>query len=305
MRKLIFVVLALVTLLGSAPRAESSEHLRVVTTLSTFADLVETVGGEHVKVSSIASPRFNPHFIEPKPSDVLKVKRADLFVHAGLDLEMWRYSLVDAAGKPELRPGGARELDLSQGIRLLEVPERKLTRAQGDIHLYGNPHYWLHPENAKAMVKTIADKLTEVDSAHADTYEQNSTNFLRQLDERMVQWRQASATIRGQEAVAYHNAWPYLTQFMDVRIEQFLEPKPGIPPTLRQLSFLEGHIKKHEIQVIVQSSYFSKANSESLAKRTGAKVVTLCHNVREVPECSDYLAMLEYNVNRLVESLKP
>src|SRR3989338_7024971 len=129
-------------LMGGAPAAQAADQpLRVVPSLSTFADLVKVIGAEYVDVSSIAPPKFNPHFIEPKPSDVLKVKRADLFIHAGLDLELWRWPLLDAAGNTKLFAGSPGQLDLAQGIPLLEVPSRAVTRAEGDIHIYGNPHY--------------------------------------------------------------------------------------------------------------------------------------------------------------------
>jgi len=171
------MIIGWLVLFGMVPHGVSAAPLKVVTTLSTFADLVKNIGGEHVEVSYVASPKFNPHFIEPKPSDVLKVKRADLFVHAGLDLELWRWPLVEAAGNREVMPGGSRELDLSRGVILLEVPDRSLSRSEGDIHLYGNPHYWLDPNNAKTMAESISKKLSEIDPVHASEFEKNLENF--------------------------------------------------------------------------------------------------------------------------------
>lgn len=286
---------------GSAHAAD--QPLRVVTTLSTFADLVQQVGGDAVGVSFVAPPRFNPHFIEPRPSDVLKVKRADLFVHAGLDLELWRGPLVDAAGNPRVFPGGAGELDLSRGIPLLEVPDRPLSRLMGDIHLYGNPHYWTNPENGRIMAQAIAQKLAELDPAHAAAYQQRLSDFLGRLGQKIAQWKQEAASLRGKEAVAYHNEWPYLADFLEITIDQFLEPKPGIPPSPKHLGFLEEYIRSHNVRIIVQSTYFSRAASEALATRTGTKVVMLCQNVGELPAASDYLAFVEYNVQQLVQAL--
>ncbi|MBN4046891.1 metal ABC transporter substrate-binding protein, partial [bacterium AH-315-P07] len=129
----------------------SAAPLKVVATLSTFGDLVKQIGGEHVSVSVIAPPTFNPHFIEPKPSDVLRVKKADLYVYSGLDLEVWSDPLLIAAANPKVRAGGAGHLKLSNGVRLLEVPRANVTRAEGDIHAYGNPHFWLAPDNVAQM----------------------------------------------------------------------------------------------------------------------------------------------------------
>lgn len=283
--------------------AYAKPPLRVVATLSVFADLVKQVGGEEVQVSFIASPRFNPHFIEPKPSDVLKVKQADLLVHGGLDLEVWRGPLLDAAGNPKLFPGGQGELDLSVGIPLMEVPDRPLTRLMGDIHLYGNPHYWIGPENAKIMARAIAAKLTEIDPTHAAAYQQRLADFLSRLDHKMAQWQQAAAALRGKEVVAYHNEWPYLAEFLGITTERFLEPKPGVPPGPQQLAALEAYMKAHGIRVIVQATFAPRGPAEALAKRTGATVVTLCQNVGELPEANDYLSFLDYNIRQLTQAL--
>ena len=285
------------------PAAWADRPLKVVTTLSTFADLVKQVGGDNVQVSSVASPRFNPHFIEAKPSDVLKVKNADLFIHAGLDLEVWRGPLLDAAGNPNLFSGSKGELDLSQGIALLEVPTQPLNRLMGDIHIYGNPHYWMSPENGRVMAQEVASKLSELDPAHAAVYRERLGAFLQKLDQKISEWKGQAAAIQGREVVAYHNEWPYVAQFVGIKIEQFLEPKPGIPPSPKQLGFLERYIKEHGIKVIIQPTYYPKDSSQALAKRTGAQLLILCQNVGELPEASDYLAMVDYNIRQLVKGL--
>ena len=295
--------LAVSWLLGTSMVSAAEGRLNVVATLSTFADLAQTIGGERVQASSIASPKFNPHFIEPKPSDVVKVKRADLFLHAGLDLELWRGPLLDAAGKTALFPGGVGELDLSQGIALLEVPGRAVSRAEGDIHIYGNPHYWLQPENARVMAQAIAAKLSELDPAHAPVYHERLESFLKILDARISQWQTQLASLRGKEALAYHRSWPYLAQFAGIRVEQFLEPKPGIPPTPRQLAFLEQYVAQRHIPAILQESFVPKEAGRALERRTGLRVVTLCQNVGELPEAPDYLAMMDYNVRQLTQAL--
>jgi len=303
--KKLFSVLAVfaLCLAGGFPATASAKRLNVVTTLPTFADLVKTVGGDHVAVSAIASPKFNPHFIEPKPSDVLKVKRAELFIHAGLDLELWRGPLLDAAGNTRLFPGGPGELDLSQGIELLEVPGRAVTRAEGDIHIYGNPHYWVDPENAKIMARTIADKLSALDPTHEPEYHQNLQNFLGRLDRKIVEWHARLAPYQGQELVGYHNEWPYFMRFAGLRMEHFLEPKPGIPPTPQQIEFIERYAKEHHVRAIVQATYFPTRAAETLARRAGMNVTLLCQSVGEVPEASDYVAMTEYNVTQLIRGL--
>ncbi len=291
--------------LGISPSVCGAEErlLKVVATMSTFADLAKTIGGEHVEVAYVASPKFNPHFIEPKPSDVVRVKHADLFVHAGLDLETWRGPLLDAAGNRAVMQGGERELDLSRGIALLEVPTHTVSRAEGDIHLFGNPHYWVDPENGRIMARTICEKLSAMDAAHAADYQAHLQQFLGRLNERMAAWRARLAPAQEQELIGYHNEWPYFMRFAGLRMEQFLEPKPGIPPTPQQLEFIQRYVKDHRVRAIVQSTYFPTQAAEVLAKRTGMKIVLLCQNVGEVPEASDYLAMVDYNVNALLKGV--
>jgi zinc/manganese transport system substrate-binding protein len=292
-----------VLLLASVP-SEAKDQMNVVATLSTFGDLVRMIGGDFVTVASIASPKFNPHFIEPKPSDVLKVKRAQLLVHAGLDLELWRGPLLDAAGNTNAFPGAPGELDLSRGIALLEVPIRPVSRAEGDIHLYGNPHYWLNPENVRTMAQTVCDKLCALDPQHQEAYHRNLQAFLTQLDQKIAQWRSKLAPYKGREVIGYHNEWIYLMEFGGLTIQYFLEPKPGIPPTPQQVQLIERRIKEQRIPAIVQATYFPRRTAEVIAQRTGAKVVLLCQNVREMPECADYLALMDYNVNQLVDALR-
>ncbi|MBI1882604.1 MAG: zinc ABC transporter substrate-binding protein [Chlamydiae bacterium] len=272
--------------------------------MSTFADLVKQIGGEYVDVSYIASPRFNPHFIEAKPSDVVKVKRADLFVHAGLDLEAWRWPLVDATGNAEVCPGGSKELDLSKGIELLEVPTTSLTRAAGDIHLYGNPHYWIHPENTKKMAETICNKLCALDPQHENIFHQNLEIFSNRLNPKISEWKTQVKPYEGQEFIAYHNAWVYLMSFLGFKIELFLEPKPGIPPTPKQVELVENRIKEKGIKGIIHSDYYPSNAADAVAKATGAKVIILCQNVGELPEAKDTISMIDYNVRQLMTALQ-
>lgn len=296
------LAMTLVSMLLS-PNARGEQPLKVAATLSTFADLVKQVGGDRVEVSTIAPPRFNPHFIEPRPSDVLKVKKADLLVHAGLDLEVWRGPLIDAAGNPRAFPGQPGELDLSKGIALLEVPDKPLSRLMGDIHLFGNPHYWTSPENGRIMVRAIAEKLVEMDPAHAEEYRERLSGFLARLDGKIAEWKQLCLGLKGKEVVAYHNQWPYLAQFTGIKVEQFLEPKPGVPPSPKHLGFLEQYMKERGIRAIIQPTYFQKGSSEALARRVGGEVVILCEGVKELPEASDYIAFVDYNVRQLVQAV--
>lgn len=283
----------------------SDDRLRIVATLSTFADLAKTIGGDRVEVTSIASPRFNPHFIEPKPSDVLKLKRADLFIHSGLDLEAWQGPLVDASARSELRKNGERQLDLSQGIELLEVPRGQPSRAEGDIHLFGNPHYWLSPTNGLRIATTIAVKLSELDPSHKDVFATNLNHFQSSLSTKMEDWKVLTGPFHGQKLIGYHNEWSYLIKFMDLMMDKFLEPKPGIPPSPSHIASLIEAIEKENIKAIVQPTFYSKDAAEEIAEKTGIKIITACQNVGEIDQVNDYISLIDFDIRAIVEALKP
>jgi len=278
--------------------------IKVCTTLSSYADIAKTIGGDRVEASSVASPRFNPHFIEARPSDVLKIKRADLFIHSGLDLEAWRGPLLDAVAKSEFREGGAKQIDLSEGIALLEVPSGQVSRAEGDIHMFGNPHYWPDPRNGIIIAKHIAAKLIEIDPAGAAEYTKNLNSFMDALNAKIQSWSEALKPYAGKEVIGYHNEWPYLMAFAKLSMTQFVEPKPGIPPGPQHLAELETFIKAKSVKVLIQASYFPKEAGDYLHDKTGITVLSLCQNVGELPECGNYIAMIDYDLNQIVKAFK-
>ena len=299
-RKLFCSVL-LVTLAGAA---HAEGKLNVVATTTFNADLVRKIGGDRVEVKSVAPPKFDIHFIQPKPSDVKNVSKADVYVNSGLDLEAWSDPLVEAAGRPEFFRGGSRSVDLSEGIRLLKVPTGALSRSLGDMHLFGNPHYHLSPENAKIMSATLADKLAKLDPGGADDYRKNQQAFAAELDSRMVEWRSECSHCVGKEVYSYHEDMEYLSDFLGLKCENFMEPKPGIPPTPKHIQELGEYGKAHQVKAILQATYFPSGSSEALAKRIGASVVTIAQNVGEVPEAADIFALYDHDVKHIAEALK-
>lgn len=301
MKKTFFLLAAWFTF--SSP-AFAAAKLQVVATTTFNADLVRKIGAGRVEVKSVAPPKFNVHFVQPKPSDVKNVAGADLYVNSGLDLEAWSDPLVEAAGRPEFFRGGARSVDLSEGVPLLKKPSGAVSRSQGDIHLFGNPHYHLDPTNAKTMARTLARKLAEIDAANADFYRENEQAFALELDRRIASWRSECASCAGKEVFAYHDEIAYLADFFGIISDKFLEPKPGIPPAPRHIQELEEYAKTHPVKAILQASYFPKAVSEALAAKTGARLVTIAQAVGEVPEASDALSLYDYNTRRVAEALK-
>lgn len=288
----------------SAAGAHADAPLRIITTLTAYADIAAQIGGERTAATPLAPPRFNPHFIEPRPSDVLRLKQADLFIHSGLDLEAWRPALVEAAGRSDFQPGGPREVNLGATVQLLEIPPSGATRADGDIHLYGNPHYWLSPENGRAIAVEIGRRLALIDPAGAPEYRQRTERYLAELDRAIDRWRTAAQPLRGMAVVAYHNEWIYLTSFLGLNVERFLEPKPGIPPSPRHLTELEQFMRQHHVRAILQATFNPSEAAAALAEKTGVPVAVLCQNVGELPDVRSYIDLIDYNIRTLAEALQ-
>jgi zinc/manganese transport system substrate-binding protein len=278
--------------------------LKVVATQTMYASIVKEIGKDKVNVKYVASPKFNAHFIQPKPTDVRNVASADLYVNAGLDLEAWSDPLLEAAGKPELFRGRERNVDMSKGIKLLEVPDHPLSRAEGDIHIFGSPHYNMNPENAKIMAENILGKLKSIDPVNASYYEANEKAFISRLDEKIAEWKELCAHCKGHEIISYHKDIAYFADFLGLKVNQYIEPKPGIPPTPKHLEFLEEYVKVNNIKAIVMPTYYPKSAAEKLSQRVGAKVMTICQNVGELPGADDIFSFFDYNFKQISEEIK-
>jgi zinc/manganese transport system substrate-binding protein len=305
LKSLSFLILCYLVLFFSQKLLFASEApLKIVATQTLFADIVKQIGKDKVEVKYIAQPKFNVHFIQPKPSDVRNMTKADLYVNAGLDLEAWSGPLLEAAGRPELFSGAERNLDLSKGITILNVPNQPISRSQGDIHMFGNPHYNMNPENAKIIAMNILEKLKEIDPKDTSYYEENAKTFLSHFDEKISEWKKLCADFKGQEIISYHEDIAYFADFLGLKAEQFIEPKPGIPPTPKHLEFLEEYVKANHIKAIVMPTYYPKDAAEKLSQRVGAKVITICQNVGEIPGTDDTFSFFDYNFKQISEALK-
>lgn len=280
--------------------AEGQRRLNVVTTLPDLAWIAEYVGGEHVDVFSIATGYQDPHFVDPKPSYIVRLSRADVFILAGLDLESgWVPSLLNSARNDAILRGGPGYVDASTNVPLLEVPATA-SREQGDIHAYGNPHYWLDPTNAKLIARNIADGLIRQLPGKIDDIEANLVRFNEELDGRIEGWQARMQPYQGRKIVAYHNTWPYLEAFLGVDIVDFLEPKPGIPPTPSQLAKIIDLMNGDGIGVIIITPYYRPNSAQLVARETGAAVLTLASSVGAFREVGTYFDLFDYNVDQLI-----
>ncbi|HCM42998.1 MAG TPA: hypothetical protein DIS66_06790 [Candidatus Omnitrophica bacterium] len=296
------IFLLFCALIFSAQAFAADKPLKVVASTTFFKSLVEHVGGEHVEVRAVASPKFNAHYIQPKPSDVARTAKADLFVFAGLDLEAWVDPLLQASGRHDLFRGQARNLDLSLGIKLLKPPA-VLTRAEGDVHAFGNPHYHMNPENALIMIPRVAAKLSELDEPNAADYQKNAADFEAELRAKIHDWKNQSAAVRGSSVFSYHDEVAYFAEFLGFYDIEYLEPKPGVSPSPKHLEKLERVATEKNVKFILAASYYSRRLPEKLARKIGGAVVTIAQNPGEVKGTEDLLAFYDYNVKSLVRAV--
>src|SRR6478735_4365036 len=278
--------------------------IKVVTTLPDFKSITELIGGDKVSVSSIATGYQNPHFVDPKPSYIIGLSKADLFVTVGLDLETgWSPQLLTSSRNTKIQKGAEGYVDASQGVGLLQVPS-SANRAEGDIHIYGNPHYWLDPLNGKVIARNIANGLERVDPSNKSTYEANLQAFFKKIDDKMKDWQAKMAAFKGTKIIAYHNEWVYFETRFGLNIVDFMEPKPGIPPSPSQLVKVIKEIQANSIKVIISSPYFTTSSSDVVAKQTGAKELTLATSSGAFTSIKNYFDLFDYDIDQLVTILK-
>ena len=278
--------------------------IKVVTTIPDLKSITEFVGGNKVSVSSIATGYQNPHFVDPKPSYIIGLSNADMFVTVGLDLEIgWSPQLLASSRNTKIQKGAPGYVDASAGVGLLQVPT-SANRAEGDIHIYGNPHYWLDPLNGKVIARNIANGLERVDPSNKSTYEANLQAFYKKIDDKMREWQSKMAAFKGTKIIAYHNEWVYFETRFGLNIVDFMEPKPGIPPSPSQLVKVIKEIKADNIKVIISSPYFTTSSSDVVAKQTGVKELTLATSVGGFESVKNYFDLFDYDINQLIATLK-
>ena len=297
-------IIILLAIFSIAFQKSYSAKIKVVTTLTDLKSITELIGGDKVEAFSIATGYQNPHFVDPKPSYIVKLSGADMFVTIGLDLETgWSPSLLASSRNTKIQKGNPGYVDASENVTLQQVPS-SINRAEGDIHIFGNPHYWLDPINGKTIAKNICDGLSRVSPENKNYFEANLKTFNDKIDGKLREWSSKIAPYKGAKIIAYHNEWCYFENRFGLKIVDFLEPKPGIPPTPSQLVKIISEVKANNIKVIITSPYFSASSSDVVARQTSAKTLVLATSVGAFDEVKNYFDLFDYDINKLVEALK-
>ena len=297
--KIVFIFLFCI-----AASAVFAAKINVVTTTTDLKSITEFIGNDKVDVFSIATGFQNPHFVDPKPSYIIKLSKADMFVTVGLDLETgWSPQLLLSSRNPKIQKGSDGYVDASVGVTLMQVPS-SINRAEGDIHIYGNPHYWLDPVNGKQIARNICDGLEKISPENKDLFEANLKAFNTKIDLKLNEWNTKISSFKGSKIIAYHNEWCYFELRFGLKIVDFLEPKPGIPPTPTQLVKIISEVKTNNIKVIISSPYFTTSSSNVVSGQTSAKTIILGTSVGAFDAIKDYFDLFDYNIDKLIQGLK-
>ncbi len=319
----------------SAPLAQGSDKLRVVTTTTDLAAIARAVGGDRVEVTSIATGHEDPHFIAAKPSYMMAARSANLWIRVGLELEIgYEQLILDGSRNAKIRVGTPGHLDASEGVLRLEVPTQRIDRSMGDVHPLGNPHYWLDPLNGRIVAKNIGKRLAELAPEHAEYFNRQASSFQRELDEHMFGrelvakvgggklwalllkgqlgkileepgqpplggWLAVMKPYAGRKVVTYHRSWSYFVHRFGLVVAEELEPKPGIPPSPGHVADVVRRVKAEAVKVLLMEPFYSRKAPELVAAETGISVVECANSVGGQPEATDYLAMIDNIVNRV------
>jgi zinc/manganese transport system substrate-binding protein len=297
-------VFALMALLAAIP-AHAQSKLNVVTTTEDLASIAREVAGDRATIESIAKGYQDPHFVEAKPSFILKLQKADVLIVVGRELEIgWLPPLIQQSRNGKIQPGAEGYLDASLQCEILDIPTGQITRAMGDVHPLGNPHYWLDPENGKRIAKEISDKFSQLRPNDRAVFEQRSADFTTRLDAAEKRWLAQMAPYRGTKVVTYHNSFPNFARRFGLNIVGFVEPRPGIPPSPQHTLDLMNEMKRQNVKIILVEPYFDLKTPNAIARETGGLVLVMPPSVGGVKEVTDYFKLFDYDINLLVEAIK-
>ena len=299
------VVLPLVLTLMASGRAFPQGTMNVVATTEDLGSLAREIGGDKVSVTALAKGYQDPHFVDPKPSFILAVSRADLLIVVGRELEIgWLPPLLTSARNNKVQPGSQGYLDASLTVRILDIPAGQITRAMGDVHPFGNPHYWLEPGNGRKIAAAVRDKLSELTPGSAAYFNQRYADFDARLSAAEKRWDAAMAPYKSTKVVTYHRSWPNFMERFGLNVMGYVEPKPGIPPSPSHTLELIQDMKAQGVKVVVVEPYFDLRTPQSIATQAGGTVLVLAPSVGGAKAASDYIQLFEYDVNQLAAALK-
>jgi ABC-type Zn uptake system ZnuABC Zn-binding protein ZnuA len=299
------ILAAAVALMAGAAPVRAAGPMKVIATTEDLASIAREVAGDKASVESLSRGYQDPHFVEAKPSFVLKLNKADLLIAVGRELEIgWLPPLITQARNSKIQPGADGYLDASLTARILEMPTGQITRAMGDVHPSGNPHYWLDPENGKRIAKEVAEKLSALDHANASYFAQRVDDFQKRVTAAEARWTAMMAPYKGTKVVTYHRSWPNFAERFGLEVIGYVEPKPGIPPSPSHTIDVINAMKRQNVKIILVEPYFDLKTPNSIARETGAKVLVMPPSVGGEKPITDYIKLFDYDIKLLTDAIK-
>ena len=303
-RFMTLITLAAVLMSLAVPAAAQSK-LNVIATTEDLAAIAREVGGDRISIEALARGYQDPHFVEAKPSFILKLQKADVLIAVGRELEIgWLPPLVQQSRNSKIQPGADGYLDASLNAQILEIPTGQITRAMGDVHPQGNPHYWLDPENGKLVAKSIADKFSQLRPNDRAAFQQRLADFTTRLDAAEKRWLGEMAPYKGTKVVTYHRSFPNFAERFGLSIIGYVEPRPGIPPTPQHTLDLINEMKRQNVKLVLVEPYFDLKTPNAIGRETGAEVLVLPPSVGGVKDTTDYFKLFDYDIKLVVDAIK-
>jgi zinc/manganese transport system substrate-binding protein len=295
-------LLIIIAMMQMLLRADAK--VNVVATLPDFGSIAEAIGGEHVKVTTIARGTEDPHFVDARPSFIRVLNQADLLIEGGAELEVgWLPRLLVGARNAKITGSGAGHLVLASAVKLIDVPTGTIDRSMGDVHPGGNPHFWLDPENGKSIARQIASALSKIDSGNAPAYASAATHFEQRIDAKIKDWSRVMEPYRGVKVITYHKSFDYFLNRFGLQIVGQLEPKPGIEPTASHIKSMVERSRKEGVKLVIMEPFRPRRNAEPAAKAIPAKLLILPDKVGAMEKATDYFSEFDLLTKLLVDSL--
>ena len=296
-----FMWVSMVALLPAVP---AHADLKVATSLTDLASVAQFVGGKHVTAQSLCRGYEDPHFVPAKPSLMKAIQHADVFVSTGLELDSgWLPLVLPGSRNPKIQPGTKGFVDASQGVDVLEKPVGTVSRAEGDIHPLGNPHYYADPKRLEVVASHLAEVFSELDPANAADYAANAKAFGEKMEASLAKWEEVMAPYQGASIVTYHKNFVYFADRFGLKLFGTVEPKPGIPPSPRYISDFAAAMKKEGVKAVVYQPYYNADAANQMAKLAGGVAVEIATEAGGVPGTDDVFSKFDVLVSSVAGAL--
>jgi zinc/manganese transport system substrate-binding protein len=284
--------------------AHAGKNLKVVATLEFLADWAQQIGQDHIDVDFVHDSRLDVHYFQPRPAHVLKCTKADMIIIGGLDLDVWMQALLDASRNQNIQYGREGYVDASFGIvNVLQKPIGRVDMAMGDVHPFGNPHYYHNMDNVGIALENIVNGLSNNDPANADAYRENKEEYWQKVQSTFKTLKDLMKPFNGTKVVTYHQSWEYFAEEFGLEILDYVEPKPGLPASPKHTKQLIELINRQKVKIILKEPYYPKRPVKRLMKQTEATVVELVNFPGGRKNARTYLQNLEANISELIQAL--